>query len=100
MSIFGNQQSAPPPPPAPAMPLPPVQASAAPQAAAAVAGHGKIVITPEMSKALSPKSVVPEEAGTERRGVDPMKLRADNEDVEAMEKMSQSWKKKYGEPEE
>lgn len=104
MSMFGAPQTAPAPPPPPAMLPAPIAASAAPQAAAAASGQGKITITPEMSEKLSPRWPLPKaseaDGGTERRSVDPMKLRADNEQVESGEKLMQQMKARYGEPEQ
>lgn len=56
----------------------------------------KVTITQAMADKLNPKSAVPEQEGTESRGVDPMKLRKDNEELEKMEDMRDRSRKKYG----
>lgn len=72
-------------------------AATTPASAAPAPDPHRVSITPEMSKTMSPKSVIPEdEGGTESRGVDPMKLRPNNDQLEATEAMRDRVTKKYG----
>lgn len=105
MSMFGTPQNGPAPPPPPAMPTPLPESSAS-QAAAAASGQGKVTVTPEMAARHDPGDVFDQATpgdptATMKAGVDPMKLRANNDKVEELEELRDRGKKRmnYGQGE-